>query len=162
MNLYTISNKLLFLLDKVETGELNEDDQKLLSELNLNRNTKLENYAKVIRSLEADVEAYKKEQTDLKKKQNQAERNIQWLKQEALMDLEKHSQKKIKTGIFTWTKVNLKPRLKVIDESKIPSEFKETYTEERVLKHELQQEFSETGEIIPGTELSVKTSIRLK
>ena len=162
MNLYNITNQLQFLMDKAAHTELSEDDRELLHELNMNRTLKLENYAKVIRSLEADVEAYKKEQVDLKRKQIQAERNIEWLKQTALMDLQRHEQKKVKAGIFTWTRINLSPRLQVIDEANVPDRFKETVTEEKILKQQIHEEFLQTGEIFPGTTLQDREAIRLK
>ena len=162
MNLYTISNQLQFLMDKAAHTELSDDDQKLLEELTVSRNVKLENYAKVVRSLEADVQAYKNEQADLKRKQIQAERNIEWLKHTALMDLQKHQQKKAKAGIFTWTHVSLPARLQVINESEVPERFKETYTEEKIMKQAIHEEFLQTGEIFPGTTLQERDSIRLK
>ena len=162
MNLYTISSQLQFLLDKAAHTELSEEDQKLLEELTVSRSVKLENYAKVVRSIEADVEAYKNEQQDLKRKQIQAERNIEWLKTTALIDLQKHNQKKAKAGIFTWTHISLPSRLQVIDESKVPERFKEKVVEEKILKQQIHEEFVQTGEIFPGTTLQERDSIRLK
>lgn len=162
MNLYDISSELRMLSEKAEADLLTEEDKEQLATLKIERKIKLENYARVIRSLEADVEAYKKELQDLTKKRKRAEANINWLKKEAQADLQKHDQKKMKTGVFTWTRISLAPRLTVVDGDELPLRFKEIRTEEVISKQKIHDEFKETGEIFPGTDLEVKESIRLR
>ena len=162
MNLYDISGKLTFLLEKGQAGELTEEDQIELDNLEMKRSIKLENYAKVIRTLEATAVAYKAEELRLREKRERTEKNIAWLKRSVLSDLYRHNESKVSAGVFNFTRVQYAPKLTVTDEERIPSEFVVVKTEERISKQLINDHFKETGEIIPGTELTTTESLRLK
>lgn len=77
MNLYEINNEILSLID-VETGEISNFDK--LEELNLARETKLENIALWIKNLKAEALALKVEKDTFAERQKQAENKAEKLK----------------------------------------------------------------------------------
>ena len=162
MNLYDISSNLAFLIEKGLAEELTEEDQAELDSLKVDRSVKLENYGKVIRTLEATAKAYKEEEQRLRAKRETAEKNIAWLKHSVLSDLERHNQKRITAGVFDFTRVQYAPKLKIVNEDQIPNEFLTSQVVERIDKQLINSHFSATGEILPGTTLSSTESLRIK
>ena len=86
MTLYDIDARLVTLLDEhfdVEDGVLCESEEELaqkIDEVSLDLDTKIENIGCYIKNLEADVEALKKEESNLKARRLSAERKIEGLK----------------------------------------------------------------------------------
>ena len=85
-NLYDISDKLVALIENafdVETGEVYETQEELdkaIDACELQLDTKLENIGCYIKNLESDVEAFKKEEDNLKARRKSAENKIEGLK----------------------------------------------------------------------------------
>lgn len=85
-NLYEINNKLETLVNEgfdEMTGEIYETDEELakaIDECGLELDTKIENIGCFIKNLEADVEALKKEEENLKARRKSAENKIEGLK----------------------------------------------------------------------------------
>lgn len=75
--LYEIEAQIMALID-AETGEFT--DLEALEQLELDRQTKLENIALLIKNLESDVTAYKAEKQNFADKQATAEKRIESLK----------------------------------------------------------------------------------
>lgn len=84
--------------------------------------TKIENICKVIRNLESDAEAFKKEKDRLAARQKTAENGVKRLKQSLVDYLSIRMTKSITTGNF---KVSLgsSEKVNIFDESKLPKEF---------------------------------------
>ena len=86
MTLYDIDARLVTLLDEhfdVEDGVLCESEEELaqkIDEVSIDLNTKIENIGCYIKNLEADVEAFKKEEDNLEKRRKSTERKIEGLK----------------------------------------------------------------------------------
>lgn len=86
MTLYDIDTRLVTLLDEhfdVEDGVLCETEEELakkIDEVSLDLDTKIENIGCYIKNLEADVEALKKEEDNLKARRKSAENKIEGLK----------------------------------------------------------------------------------
>ena len=85
-NLYDIDSRLVTLLDEyfdTEDGTIYESEEDLaqkIDEVALALDTKIENIGCYIKNLEADVEALKKEEGNLKARRVSAERKIEGLK----------------------------------------------------------------------------------
>lgn len=77
MNLYQIDEEIMKCVD-METGEI--VDAVMLDQLQMDRNTKIENIACWIKNLNADVEAFKKEKQTLAERQKAAENRVESLK----------------------------------------------------------------------------------
>jgi hypothetical protein len=86
MNLYDIDQRLVTLLEEhfdIEDGVLCESEEELakkIDEVSLDLDTKIENIGCYIKNLEADVEALKKEEDNLKARRKSAENKIEGLK----------------------------------------------------------------------------------
>lgn len=86
MNLYDIDARLVTLIEEgfdTEDGILCESDEELaqkIDEVQLDLDTKIENIGCYIKNLEADVEALKKEEDNLKARRKSAENKIEGLK----------------------------------------------------------------------------------
>ena len=85
-NLYEISDKLSALIEKafdIETGEIYDSQEELdkaIDACELDLDTKLENIGCYIKNLEADVEAFKREEDNLYKRRKSTENKIESLK----------------------------------------------------------------------------------
>lgn len=86
MNLYDIDQRLVTLLEEhfdIEDGVLCESEEELakkIDEVSLDLDTKIENIGCYIKNLEADVEALKREEDNLKARRKSAENKIEGLK----------------------------------------------------------------------------------
>lgn len=85
-SLYEISDKLSALIEEafdIETGEIYDSQEELdkaIDACELDLDTKLENIGCYIKNLEADVEAFKREEDNLYKRRKSAENKIESLK----------------------------------------------------------------------------------
>lgn len=86
MNLYDIDERLSTLIEEafdVEDGVIFDNAEELakrIDEVSLDLDTKIENIGCYIKNLEAEVEAFKKEENNLEARRKQAERKIEGLK----------------------------------------------------------------------------------
>lgn len=85
-SLYEINDKLSALIEEafdIETGEIYDSQEELdkaIDACELDLDTKLENIGCYIKNLEADVEAFKREEDNLYKRRKSAENKIESLK----------------------------------------------------------------------------------
>ena len=86
MNLYDIDQRLVTLIEEgfdLEFGTIFESEEELakaIDEVQLDLDTKIENIGCYIKNLEAEVEAFKKEEDNLEARRKQTERKIEGLK----------------------------------------------------------------------------------
>ena len=86
MNLYSIDQRLVTLIEEgfdLEFGTIFESEEELakaIDEVQLDLDTKIENIGCYIKNLEAEVEAFKKEEDNLETRRKQTERKIEGLK----------------------------------------------------------------------------------
>lgn len=122
--------------------------------------TKAENYAKVIRNLEAENTAYKAEEERLKKKRDTNTKKIDWLKQNLQGAMEITGKTKIKGELFTLSVQNSKASV-VVDEAKLPEEYWTKKVTEAPNKKEL-YDLLKAGKEIEGATLQENRSLRIK
>lgn len=122
--------------------------------------TKVENYAKVIRNLEAENTAYKVEEERLKKKRDSNSKKIEWLKDHAQEAMEITGKTKIKGELFTLSIQNTKASV-VVDEAKLPEKYWTKKVTEAPNKKEL-YDLLKAGEEIEGATLQENRSLRIK
>lgn len=122
---------------------------------------KSENYAKMIRNLTADRDAFKAESARLADKAKVCDNAINRLKEalkEAMLVLEKPE---CKTSIGTFRITQNPPSCKVVDIMKIPKEFI-VEQEPKVAAKEILAHYKETGEIPDGVDIVREESIRFR
>lgn len=136
--LYELKDMYLNLMDlDLEEEELRNALENIDDEIEV----KAENYAGVIKNLEAEVDAYKKEIERMSKIKKSLESRASLLKsnlEQAMIELDK---KKFKTSLFPFNIQRNAPGIKILDEDKIPEEFVEY--EKRIKKNDLKKAIKE-------------------
>ena len=121
---------------------------------------KLENYAKLIRNLEADNTAYKTEEERLKKKRDTNTKKIDWLKQNAQTAMEAIGVTKIKGELFTLSLQNSKASV-IVDEANLPKKYWSKKITESPNKKKLYEVLNE-GKKVKGASLQENRSLRIR
>ena len=159
MNLYELTDSYLKVLELIEAGEENLDDT--LESINDTIEVKAENYAKIIRNLEGNVNMLKAEIERLNSRKKSIEGNVDRLKENLKQAMILTGKEKIKTGLFNITVANNPVALNVFDESKIPENF---FTYETIKKMDKSaiKDLLKAGQVIEGAELTQGKGLRIK
>lgn len=114
-------------------------------------NEKVEGYAQVIESVEADMKMFEEAEKKYKSKKEAAKKKIAWLKDNVQAAMRITNQFEIKSGLFT-IKIQKNPESVRVDETILPKKyFKKTVTEKpdkKVIK-----ELLKSGKKVKGAEL---------
>lgn len=136
--LYELKDMYLNLMDlDLEDEELSKALENIDDEIEV----KAENYAGLIKNLEAEADAYKKEIERMSKIKKSLESRADYLKknlEDAMIELDK---KKFKTNLFSFNIQRNAPGIKILDEDKIPEEFVEY--ERKIKKNDLKKAIKE-------------------
>lgn len=153
MSLYDIENAILDCVD-LESGAIIDCER--LSELQMERDAKIQNIALWIKNLEAEAEAYKKEKDSFDKKKSTAENKAKSLKEYLSSFLAEQP--------FKSTKVNISFRasesVDITDISKIPEQFLKV-AEPTADKTEIKKVLK-AGGTVEGAKLTTKQNIQIK
>lgn len=153
MNLYEIDQEIMNCVD-METGEI--IDPARLDELQMDRDTKIENIACWIKNLNADAEAYKAEKQSFADRQKAAENKAESLKKYLANYLagQKFSTPKVAISFRKTSSVN------VTDISQLPEEFlkfADPTPDKTAIKNAIKAGTTVTGaEIVEGQSISIK------
>ena len=160
MNLFELTeNYVKFFTMLEEADEITEELEEMANNLNIAIEEKSDNYVKMIKNLDADVEAYKNQEKQFNKKRKTAENKISWLKKNLQSSMEQTGRKKVKTKLFTVSLQKNAPSLEITDEKNIDDSY---YVIERKLnKRELLSDIKE-GLIVDGVELKQTESLRIR
>lgn len=160
MNLFELTeNYVKFFTEFENADEITEEMQEMADNLNVEIEEKCGNYAKMIRNLEADVEAYKNQEKIFNEKRKIAENKVKWLKQNLQASMELQNRKKVKTDLFSFNIQKNAPSLEITNENNIDDSY---YVIERKLnKRELLSDIKE-GLIVDGVELKQTESLRIR
>lgn len=136
--LYELKEMYLNLMDLDLEGE---ELGKALENIDDEIEVKAENYAGLIKNLEAEAEAYKKEIDRMADRERALRNRAKFLKknlEETMIDLDK---KKFKTNLFSFNIQRNAPGIKILDADKIPEEFVEY--ERKIKKNDLKKAIKE-------------------
>ncbi|MDU2024953.1 MAG: siphovirus Gp157 family protein [Finegoldia magna] len=160
MNLFELTeNYVKFFTEFENADEVTEEMQEMADNLNVEIEEKCDNYGKMIRNLEADVEAFKNQEKIFNEKRKSAENKVKWLKQNLQASMELQGRKKVKTDLFNFNIQKNAPSLEITDEKNIDDSY---YRIERILnKRELLNDIKE-GLIVDGVELKQTESLRIR
>lgn len=158
MTLYEMTEQGKLLYNLMQENEI--DEQTYLDTLqSIGVEEKLEDYVKVIKSLEADALAVKTEKDRLAEKQKSIERNIERLKERVLQYLDTTESKSAKAGIFEVRQSESKS-VDVYDFLLVPTEYLD-YGEPKPKKAEIAKAIK-AGAEIPGCTLKSKFNLKIK
>ncbi|MDU5924327.1 MAG: siphovirus Gp157 family protein [Finegoldia magna] len=160
MNLFELTeNYVKFFTMLEEADEITEELEEMANNLNIAIEEKSDNYVKMIKNLDADVEAYKNQEKIFNKKRKTAENKIAWLKKNLQASMEQTGRKKVETELFTISIQKNTPALDITSEDNIGDEY---YKVERTLnKRDLLNDIKE-GLIIDGVGIKQTESLRIR
>lgn len=163
-SLYNITNNFVSIMDKVENGEITEQEyNELGQELAIELQNKSVNIIAYVRNEESFVEAIKTEEKRLKEMREKTENKIDRFKQYVKENMERLNLSKIPTELGNLMISKNPMSVEVENEEEIPSEFKQEVTTIKIDKTSIKNHFKETGEVIPGIRIvDNKTSLRIK
>lgn len=158
-NIYEITGDVLQLQEMLENEPENEYVQDTLESLHGELDIKAEAICRVIRNMEAHMEAYKSEIDRLSKRKKTIENSIQRLKQALLESMKVTGKEKIKGELFTIALRKNAPQLpKDLDINQVPID----YLIERDYEIDRRKLLAavKNGEV-EGIELEVNQSLRI-
>ena len=160
MNLFELTeNYVKFFTEFENADEITEELEEMANNLNIAIEEKSDNYVKMIKNLDADVEAYKNQEKIFNKKRKTAENKIAWLKKNLQASMEQTGRKKVETELFTISIQKNTPSLDITSEENIGDEY---YKVERTLnKRDLLNDIKE-GLIIDGVGIKQTESLRIR
>lgn len=160
MNLFELTeNYVKFFTMLEEADEITEELEEMANNLNIAIEEKSDNYVKMIKNLDADVEAFKNVEKQFNKKRKTAENKIAWLKKNLQASMEQTGRKKVETELFTISIQKNTPSLDITSEDNIGDEY---YKVERTLnKRDLLNDIKE-GLIIDGVGIKQTESLRIR
>lgn len=124
MTLYELTGQFLEVNEMAENGEIDEETmQDTLESIECEIEVKAENYAKVIRNLESDMEALKKEEERLYERRKTIENNIKRIKKNLENCMIAVDKKKFKTDLFSFNIQKNAPSLVIDNKNSIPAEY---------------------------------------
>ena len=164
LTLYNITNQFAELMDKAENEEITEKEYNLIGEqlaLELqNKSINIVGYIENESSLIEGIDVQIKRLQDLKKtKQNNLEKFKKYVKD----NMEKLNLQKVETEIGILSIVKSPMSVEIVDEEKIPGEYKKIVQEVKIDKTKIKENFKETGKIIEGVKiLTNNTYLKIK
>lgn len=162
--LYDITNNFVSIMDKVENGELTEEEyNELGQELAIELQNKSANIIGYIRSKELLIDAIKTEESRLKELREKEEKKQDKFKQYVKENMERLNLTDIPTELGSLKIAKNPISVEIQNENEVPEEFKKEVTTVKIDKTAIKDYFKETGEIIPGVAIiDNKTSLRIK
>lgn len=128
MKLYELTEEFLQVLNMLEDEDVDEQIiQDTLESIESEIEDKADGYAKIIKTLEADVDGIQKENDRLTARKKTYENRIKWLKQNLEMCMRTTGKKKFTTDLFSFNiqKNGGKRKLTIdVDVENIPEEYR--------------------------------------
>ena len=104
---------------EIEQSTFNDTMESLEFELEL----KADNYAKLIKNIESDVNGLKTEEKRLAERRKAMENKVKWLKSNLETAMIESNNKKFKTDYFSFNVQKNPPRLEVLNKENIPNQY---------------------------------------
>lgn len=162
--LYELGDEYMDILKQLEEAETDEEANEAWARFDAIQDdiaVKGENYARMMKQLEADAQAYKTESQRLARLQKNAEKSVDGLKSRILDTMQRMDVGEIRTGIGRW-KTQLNPwSCNIVDEALVPAEYRKPQPD-KIDRKALTDNFKATGEIIPGCEFTQTMGIRFR
>lgn len=123
MKLYELTESYFNLLNVLEQDVEQEHVEEALAMLDDEFDTKAENIAKVLKTLEASREALKNEKQRINTRQKSIEKNIDNLKSYLYQNMKNLNKKKVKSDLFNINIRKNPPKLVIKNERDIPDAY---------------------------------------
>ena len=163
-SLYEISGVYAALLDAYDAAQDDDEREAIVAQIitvDNDMSIKADNYAKIIKSKEAESKAYHDEAERLDKKSKSAENVAKRLKQVMFDAMKLTNTTSIPTSIGKWYTQNNPWSAEVIDANKVPAEY-HVPQPDKIDRQALLKRFKETGEIVDGVEFKQELGVRFR
>lgn len=164
MTLYELTTEYEALLAEYEVAEDDERRAEVLDMIDAVQDDigdKGEAYARVLRNLSAQRDAYKAEADRLTRKAKANEKAMEGLKAQLLSAMQRVGANKLETSIGKWS-VRLNPwSVEVMDVDAVPAEY-HVPQPDKIDKRAILATFKETGEIVGGVMMNQTTGIQFR
>ena len=161
MKLYELTENYRNLQDLLENPEIDQDlIINALDEVEEQLEEKVENIAKLIKTLEVEVNGYKTEEKRLADRRKSLENRIIGLKSYIDATMKATGKKKFKGQLYSFNIQKNPPSVNITDSTLIPKEYfveQEPVLDKKTVLAELKN-----GVIVPGAELKQTESLRIR
>ena len=161
MKLYEINEIYMNIKNLLEDGEIEQEQVKsTLENVEDELEVKAENYAIIMKELDAQAKAIKEEEDRLAQRRKSLESNSKWLKEQLEYAMNLQGKRKFKTNLFSFGVQNNPKSVKLdVDSSLLDERFQKiTITADKTaIKKAL-----EAGETIDGAELVQTEGLRIR
>lgn len=159
MQLYQLTENYNNLLELLENEEVDQEVLKeSLDQVKEDINSKVENTALVIKSIDADIKTLDEEIKRLTARKKALERNVSNLKACLLDNMNLSGINKVKGKLIT-TSIRKSESVNIIDEKAIPSDFKKI--EYKISKTDIKNAIKGGMDVL-GAELKINESINMR
>lgn len=160
-SLYEITSGFPALMENEEITE--EDKKKIEEELTVLLQQKSQNIIGYTRNIELTINAMKEEEKRIAEDRKVLENKMTRFKEYVKECMERNGVMKIETGLGTLSIAKSPASVEIIDEDKIPKEFKQEIVTVKIDKTKIKNNFKETGEIPAGVNIvTTNTNLRIK
>ena len=162
--LYQLTDEYTALLDEYDAAE---DDARraeilaLIDQVQDDIGDKAEAYARIMKNLQAEAEAYKAEAQRLGRKQKAAEGAVEGLKRRLMDAMRAVQATEIRTSIGKWRVQLNPPSCKVIEPDRVPGEY-HIPQPDAIDRQGILRRYKETGEIPEGVDITREEGLRFR
>ncbi|KAE9633738.1 hypothetical protein GND95_08780 [Defluviitalea raffinosedens] len=160
-SLYELTNDFERVINMLYDPEV--DEQTIfdtLESIEYEIELKAENYAKMIKNLEADVAGLKAEEQRISDRRKSIENKIKWLKANLENSMKTTGRTKFRTALFSFSIQKNPPSLVIEDETVIPKEY--FIPQPDIIDKSKLKEALKSGQVIPGAILVQEESLRIR
>lgn len=162
--LYDIALELRDILDTLDECETDVEIEHIMDMANAvesDLSRKAEQYVRVMRNYQTDIDALKAEKERLDKMMKRREHAIERMKEYIRAAMTTAGVDKVETPLGKWSRRMAPWSATVLDESKVPDVFKIPQPP-KIDKAALLREFKATGELFDGVEFNQKEYVMFK
>ena len=159
--LYELTEMYQNISNLIEEDADNETLEKALDEITDNIQIKAENMAKLIKSIEGNINALKDEEKRLQAKRKALENKVVNIKEYLENQLKAMGLKKVQGNLFTVSIQKNPQSVNILNEDLIPEQFKKVVTTTKIDRKELLAALKE-GQEIEGAEIKQTESLRIR
>lgn len=159
--LYELTEMYQNISNLIEEDADNETLEKALDEITDSIQIKAENMAKLIKSIEGNINALKDEEKRLQAKRKALENKVVNIKEYLENQLKAMGLKKVQGNLFTVSIQKNPQSVNILNEDLIPEQFKKVVTTTKIDRKELLAALKE-GQEIEGAEIKQTESLRIR
>lgn len=159
--LYELTEMYQNISNLIEEDADNETLEKALDEITDNIQIKAENMAKLIKSIEGNINALKDEEKRLQAKRKALENKVVSIKRYLEEQLKVMGLNKVQGNLFTVSIQKNPQSVNILNEDLIPEQFKKVVTTTKIDRKELLAALKE-GQEIEGAEIKQTESLRIR